>query len=129
MFPEKSFTVNAFLMLADKSRTATVNGLNQLFKIKSEPNKRSKIIVADNAHEVVETIPFSDRIVRPFDVDDICDKIIAEFMSSYLGIETDLYERELNVTESIANGGAALAAYAKMQFSDDTMSEALKKPS
>ena len=77
MFPEKSFTVNAFLMLADKSRTATVNGLNQLFKIKSEPNKRSKIIVADKAHEVVETIPLSDRIVRPFDVDDICDKIIA----------------------------------------------------
>ena len=31
------------------------------------------------------------------------------------------------MTESIANGGAALAAYAKMQFSDETMSEALKK--
>ena len=76
-FPDKSFTVNAFLMLADKSRTATVNGLNQLFKIKSESNKRSKIIVADNAHEVVENIPLADRIVCPFDVDDICDKIIA----------------------------------------------------
>ena len=76
-FPDKSFTVNAFLMLADKSRIATVNGLNQLFKIKSEPNKRSKIIVADYACEVIETIPLSDRIVRPFDVDDICDKIIA----------------------------------------------------
>ena len=76
-FPDKSFNVNAFLMLADKSRIATVNGLNQLFKIKSEPNKRSKIIVADNACEVIETIPLSDRIVRPFDVDDICDKIIA----------------------------------------------------
>ena len=48
-------------------------------------------------------------------------------MSSYLGIETDLDEQELNLTESIAKGGAALAAYAKMQFSDDTMSEALKK--
>lgn len=77
IFSDRSFTVNAFLMLADKSRTATVNGLNQLFKIKSEPNKRSKIIVADNALEVVETIPLSDRIVRTFDVDHICDKIIA----------------------------------------------------
>ena len=77
IFPDKSFSVNAFLMLADKSRTSTVNGLNQLFKIKSEPNKRSKIIVADNALEVVETIPLSDRIVRTFDVDHICDKIIA----------------------------------------------------
>ena len=77
IFPDRSFSVNAFLMLADKSRIATVNSLNQLFKIKSEPNKRSKIIVATNAHEVVEAIPLSERIVRPFDVDHICDKIIA----------------------------------------------------
>ena len=34
MFPKKIFMVKAFLMLADKSRVATVNGLNQLFKIK-----------------------------------------------------------------------------------------------
>ena len=51
IFPDRSFSVNAFLMLADKSRIATVNSLNQLFEIKSEPNKRSKIIVADNALE------------------------------------------------------------------------------
>ena len=31
MFPEKTFTVKAFLMLADKSRVSTVNGLNQSF--------------------------------------------------------------------------------------------------
>ena len=35
MFPDKNFTVKAFLMLADKSKTATVNGLNQLFIISS----------------------------------------------------------------------------------------------
>ena len=36
-------------------------------------------------------------------------------------------ELELKETESVANGGAALAAYAKMQFSDAAMSEALEK--
>ena len=48
-------------------------------------------------------------------------------ISAYLGIDAGLEDFELNVTESVANGGAALAAYAKMQFSDDAMSEALTK--
>ena len=77
LFPEKTFQVNAFLMLADKSRTATVNGLNQLFKIKSAPNKRSEVITASEAMAIVNAIPVSDRVVRAFYVDDICDKIIA----------------------------------------------------
>lgn len=77
LFPEKTFQFNAFLMLADKSRTATVNGLNQLFKIKSVPNKRSEVITASEAMAIVNAIPVSDRVVRAFYVDDICDKIIA----------------------------------------------------
>ena len=48
-------------------------------------------------------------------------------IASYLGIDADLNELELKETESVANGGAALAAYAKMQFSDGVMSEALEQ--
>jgi hypothetical protein len=48
-------------------------------------------------------------------------------IASYLEIDADLNELELKETESVANGGAALAAYAKMQFSDGVMSEALEK--
>lgn len=241
-------------MLADKSKTATVNGLNQLFKINSAPQKRTTVEVAADAKDIVNAIPVSDRVVRPFDVDDICERIIAgdyaeqqdpEFMlggcfakhvaimandycnhiktdcvicskcfscpfhkkadegsdkhdgycecwiekagfdpaastrplikdmsgqyiskdkfvkeqkfymedlteakvwidyggdgkvknpykllppiASYLGIDVDLDDMELRETESVANGGAALAAYAKMQFSDGAMSEALEK--
>ena len=47
-------------------------------------------------------------------------------ISTYLDLDTDLEKFEQQATGSIANGGAALAAYAKMQFSDGTMSEALK---
>lgn len=36
-------------------------------------------------------------------------------------------EKEAEDSSSIANGGAALAAYTKLQFSDDTMTEALKQ--
>ena len=77
MFPDKNFTVKAFLMLADKSKTATVNGLNQLFKIRSAPQKRSAVEVAPNAIDIVNSIPVADRVVKAFDVDGICDKIIA----------------------------------------------------
>ena len=77
MFPEKAFKVNAFLMLADKSRSATVNGLNQLFKIKSTPEKRSTVDVSADAQKIVAAIPVSNRVVRAFDVDAICNKIIA----------------------------------------------------
>ena len=48
-------------------------------------------------------------------------------ISSYLGIDVDLDEVEIKETESVANGGAALAAYAKMQFSDGAMSKALEQ--
>ena len=77
MFPEKNFKVNAFLMLADKSRIATVNGLNQLFKIKTDSKGKSYVQAAANAAEVISNIPVAERVVRPFDVDDICERIIA----------------------------------------------------
>ena len=76
MFPEEHFTVHAFLMMADKSRTASVNGLNQLFKVKTTPEGRSYVATAPDAMEIVTSIPLSERVVRPFDVDDICDNII-----------------------------------------------------
>ena len=45
--------------------------------------------------------------------------------------ELERYDRESSEKEaedksSIANGGAALAAYTKLQFSDEKMTEALK---
>ena len=76
MFPDEHFTVKAFLMLADKSRTATINGLNQLFKIKTTPEGRSYVETAPDAMEIVTSIPLSERVVRPFDVDEVCDNII-----------------------------------------------------
>lgn len=77
MFPNKTFKVNAFLMLADKSHSATTNGLNQLFKIKSTPGKRSTVEIAPNAIDIIKSIPVADRVVKAFDVDEICDKIIS----------------------------------------------------
>ena len=54
LFPEKNFKVNAFLMLADKSRIATVNGLNQLFKIKTDLKGKSYVEAAAKYNIVTE---------------------------------------------------------------------------
>lgn len=70
MFPEKYFKVNAFLMLADKSRIATVNGLNQLFKIKTDLKGKSYVEAAAKYNIVTEgtrhTVEFAAFLKETF---------------------------------------------------------------
>ena len=42
-------------------------------------------------------------------------------------MDIDLDDMEIQECESVANGGAALAAYAKMQFSEGAVSKALEQ--
>ena len=62
------------------SRNATINGLNQLFKIMTDSKGKSYVEAAANAEEVISNIHVADRVVRPFDVDNICERIIAVTM-------------------------------------------------
>lgn len=48
-FPE--FTINSFLMLADKSKSATVNGLNQKFRLVNQNNRTKVVVEADLKRE------------------------------------------------------------------------------
>ena len=50
-------------------------------------------------------------------------------VASYLEVSEDELEKMENVgeEETVANGGAALAAYSKLQFTDETMTDALEK--
>lgn len=66
--------VHAYLMLADKSRIADINGLNQLFKIE-HVNGRSSVTVAPNASEVIAQS--NVQLLTAFDVNDIINQIIA----------------------------------------------------
>lgn len=51
-----------------------------------------------------------------------------EPVSSFLNIsEEEIRQYEDSLEESVSNGGAALAAYSKLQFSDDIASEALQE--
>ncbi len=74
LYPVETFTVRAWLMMADKSKTADINGLNQLFKIKKVGN-RAEVVRDDN----IDTVLAKSRVkvLTAFDVDELCDRVIA----------------------------------------------------
>ncbi len=74
LYPGETFTVRAWLMMADKSKTADINGLNQLFKIKKVGN-RAEVVRADNIDTVLAKSQV--KVLTAFDVDELCDRVIA----------------------------------------------------
>ena len=71
-YPNEVFTVKAFLMMADKTKKAPIDGINQMFKI-VEKNGRKSAQRAPSAFKLAGTEP----VVVAFDVDKICNLIIA----------------------------------------------------
>lgn len=77
LYPGQTFNVKARLMMADKSKVATVDGINQMFRICKGPNGRSYAEADKNACAALADVPFNERVLTAFDVDEICDSIIA----------------------------------------------------
>ena len=76
LYPNEKFTVKARLMMADKSKEATVDGLNQMFRI-CKKGDRSFAVADPKAWTVAAAVPERDRVLTAFDVDEYCDMIIA----------------------------------------------------
>ena len=76
LYPDQQFTIKARLMMADKSKLATVDGLNQMFRIYKNGDR--SYAKADNlAWTVAGVVPERERVLTAFDVDQYCDMIIA----------------------------------------------------
>jgi hypothetical protein len=76
LYPDQHFTVKARLMMADKSKLATVDGLNQMFRIYKNGD-RSYAEADELAWTVAGVVPENERVLTAFDVDKECDMIIA----------------------------------------------------
>jgi hypothetical protein len=63
--------IRAHLMLADKSKTASINGLNQLFSIKTDELDRTIIEYSGD----VSLAALGTQILCKVNVDDICDSL------------------------------------------------------
>ena len=77
-YPDKTFTVRAYLMMADKSKVNSIPRLNSLFRIKKsvgrDGEKRAYAEVAPEAIEVLKNP--HEHVLTPFYVDDECKLII-----------------------------------------------------
>ena len=76
LYPDQEFTVKARLMMADKSKVASVDGLNQMFRIYKNGD-RSYAQADERAWIVAGVVPEKERVLTAFDVDQYCDMIIA----------------------------------------------------
>ena len=76
LYPNEKFTVKARLMMADKSKVASVDGLNQMFRICKHEN-RSYAVADAKAWTEAAAVPEHERVLTAFDVDEYCDMIIA----------------------------------------------------
>ena len=75
LYPDQEFTVKARLMMADKSKVASVDGLNQMFRIYKNGD-RSYAQADERAWTVAGVVPEKERVLTAFDVDQYCDMII-----------------------------------------------------
>ena len=72
LYPGRKFNVKAYLMMADKDQVASVDGMNQCFRIVKDKNNRTKIERTDDAVNLKD----AHHVLTPFDVDELCDTII-----------------------------------------------------
>ena len=75
LYPNEDYSVKAFLMMADKCKRADIDGLNQLFKIEKNQQGRAEAVMAPDARQRIAESKV--QVVTPFDVDELCDTIIA----------------------------------------------------
>lgn len=63
--------IKAYLMLADKNKSTSINGLNQKFLFREQKNGRTKIEFVGN----ISPLALGSQILAQIDVDDLCDRI------------------------------------------------------
>ena len=104
-FPE--YKVESYLMLADKSKRSSIDGLNQLFQITKNPDSRTGI---DVKVESIEDI--GDPIMEPRNLSGLINDIISKDIHKIHGLSlkslvtnfTELYTNEKEINWKDYNG-------------------------
>ena len=104
-YPE--YSIQSYLMLADKSKRASIDGLNQLFQITKNPNSRTGI---DVKVESIEDI--GDSIMEPRNLSGLINDIISKDIHKIHGLSfkslienfTELYTNQKQINWKDYNG-------------------------
>jgi hypothetical protein len=103
-FPE--FQIHAYLMLADKNREATVNGLNQKFQLKSIDDDRTVVEIVDDVfkeslgNEVLIRVNVDDLVEMVYQGTDTSTPRSMSFVEQ-IRYFADHYERDEKIITSI----------------------------
>ena len=94
LYPNESYEVKAYLMMADKSKVASVEGINQQFRIVDEGKGKFRIEREAGA----EALADEGHVLTAFDVDSICDQIISNQITqpdSFMGKSFEVFVGEM----------------------------------
>jgi hypothetical protein len=111
-FPEFQFT--AFFMMADKSKTASIDGLNQLFRIPINGNPRTDIIRRVNSIEEI-----GNSVLSEINVDVIINDIINDryFYHNNLGFSESMeLFKDAYINKTYLNWPTNFSACKKCEF-------------
>lgn len=118
-FPNLNFS--AFLMLADKSKKATVNGLNQMFRIQRDADQRKEIDIRVHSREEL-----GDSVIFEIEVDDVINQILAGVYSIFSDKsfeETVEFLEKLWMNDRHANYPASHSACKNCEFKTNAEEE------
>ena len=121
------FQINPFLCLVDKTKTATVDGLNQFFRVKQNSNKRTgvDVLVTDNSQ-------MGENLLHLENLSEVVSGIINNKYSYYDNLNFDeaiTLLREIRIKNYYPNWPAKFSACKKCEFKKDDSEDGKVKQS
>lgn len=124
-FPE--FQITPFLCLVDKTKTATVDGLNQFFRVKQNSNKRTGVDVL-----VTDTSQMGENLLHLENLSEVVSGIINNKYNYYDNLNFDeaiTLLRDIRIKNYYPNWPAKFSACKKCEFKSDTTESGKNKKS
>ena len=112
--------IDSFLMLADKSKAATVNGLNQMFRLIKESAERTSVLLNS---EMIKKHGIGEPVLSKINVSDKVYKILTETDKDNLSFE----EKVTHWADLHSKGQQIDSELSHMCFSCEFQSEDLSK--
>ncbi|MEE4197344.1 MAG: DUF2779 domain-containing protein [Bacteroidales bacterium] len=124
-FPE--WNINSFIMMADKTKKASINGLNQLFRISSKTDHRTGII--NKANSIEDT---GDSVLGRKNITQIVSEIESDkhkYHDNLTFIESINLFKDLYLKDEYCSWPASFGACKNCEFksSDDTLKSGFKE--
>jgi len=122
-----SFDVTPYLCLVDKTKAATVNGLNQLFRVTKEPGHRTGVTVKQK-----DVNRLGDNLLHLEPLADVVSKIHNGFYSYYDNLnfhEALKLLSEIRIKNFYPNWPAQFSACKKCEFKKDDSQDGMSKQS